>query len=163
MTMIGKEIWVVWSIEGDDEYFSTKAKAYARCVELINEIMYDDAEERAECLFELAEYENVTDICGFYSDFIDANEIEMNRPKKFHIYNRGMDKETPMTVNGKAVEFDTPEAAQLFCYSVNLHKGFDISSAYIKEDILFYDGGYIDCTRKFFDSKGNLVDVGYEV
>lgn len=168
MAMIGKEIWIVWSIEGDDEYFSTKAKAYARCVELVNEIMCDDAEERAECLLELAEYNEATDLCGFYSDFIDKNEDEKevpkgepkgSRPMKYHIYNSTMDVGTPLCIDDAALEFDNYDAAVRFCYSAQVNTGFDLTGVMIKEDVLCYDGGYLDATNKIIDSEGELVDV----
>lgn len=173
---MSKKIFVVWSIEGDDEYFSTKAKAYARCVELVNEIMCDDAEERAECLLELAEYDNVEDICGWHMDYIDpydnddnndtesisfhdcTNEWESPRPMKYHIYNTKYDN-NPICVNGKAAEFDNWEAAERFAKSVIENTGFDMEYAYIKQDILHYDGGYIDATKLIINEEEEPEEV----
>lgn len=174
---MSKEIFVVWSIEGDDEYFSTKSKAYARCVELVNEIMRDNAEEKAECLLELAEYDSVQDICGWYVDYIDpydnddnndaeplsfrdcTNEWESPRPMKYHIYNTRYDN-NPICVDGKAAEFDNWEAAERFVKSVIENTDFDMEDAYIKQDILYYDGGYIDATNLIINEEEELEEVG---
>lgn len=79
---MSKEIFVVWDMDGEYEFFSTKAKAHARCVDIINEVMCDDPEEREECLLELAEYAAATDICGWYMDYIDPYDEDETEEDK---------------------------------------------------------------------------------
>lgn len=174
---MSKEIFVVWNVDDGYEFFSTKAKAYARCVDIINEVMCDDPEGREEYLLELAEYAIVTDICGWYMDYIDpydnddnndaepisfrdcTNEWESPRPMKYHIYNTRHDN-NPICVDGKAVEFDNWEAAERFAKSVIENTDFDMEDAYIKQDILYYDGGYIDATNLIINEEEELEEVG---
>lgn len=175
---MSKEIFVVWNVNGEYEFFSTKAKACARCVDIINEVMCDDPEERDECLLELAEYAMATDICGWYMDYIDpydddedeidstepilscdcANEWEGPRPMKYHIYNTNYGNE-PICVDGKAIEFDNWEAAERFAKSVIKNTDFDMEDAYIKQDILYYDGGYIDATNLIINEEEELEEA----
>ena len=79
---MSKKNFVVWDMDNEYEFFSTKAKAYARCVDIINEVMCDDPEEREECLLELAEYAEVTDICGWYMSYIDSDDDEDETEEK---------------------------------------------------------------------------------
>lgn len=162
-----KEIWVVWNMDDEYEFFSTKEKARKRCIDIIVDVMMDDRDEMAECLLELAEYDSVTDICGFYSDVIDPydneEEIEIKKERsprgmKYHIYNRMHDDE-PLTVEGHALEFDTEEAALRFILSVKENTDFEVFGAYIVEDILYYDGGYIDATNFVIDKNGDLKEA----
>lgn len=174
---MSKEIFVVWDMDYEYEFFSTKDKAYARCVDIINEVMCDDAEGRAECLLELAEYDNVEDICGWYVSYIDpyddedetddaelilsrdcVDEWERPRPMKYHIYNTKYGNE-PLCADGKAVEFDNWEAAERFANSVIENTDFDMEDAYIMKDIFYYDGGYINATNLIINEEEKLEEV----
>ena len=174
---MSKEIFVVWDMDYEYEFFSTKDKAYARCVDIINEVMCDDPEEREECLLELAEYAEATDVCGWYMDYIDpyddedetddtepvsfrefTDEITGPRPMKYHIYNTRYDN-GPFTINGKVLEFDNWEAAERFANSVIENTDFDMEDAYIKKDILYYDGGYINATTLIINEEEKLEEV----
>ena len=70
----------------------------------------------------------------------------MERVKKFHIYN--MEHE-PLCWEDKALEFDTLESANKFFKDVKKvisEDGGILDNAIIVEDILYYDGGYINAT-----------------
>lgn len=170
-----KEIWVVWNMDDEYEFFSTKEKARKRCIDIIVDVMMDDRDEMAECLLELAEYDSVTDICGFYSDVIDPYDEEEYANEevtedceeesdsllpdfKFHIYNKYYD-DLPLTNEGYALEFDTEEAALRFLLSVKENMDFDLDGAYIKEDMLFYDGGYVNATNFIIDEEGRFQEA----
>ena len=163
---MSKEIFVVWNMDSEYEFFSTKAKAYARCVDIINEVMCDDPEEQEECLLELAEYAMATDVCGWYMDYIDPygdDEDETDstepilsidcidkwkepRPMKYHIYNTRYDNE-PFTINGKVLEFDNYESANRFvCMLERYITDFKASDYYIREDKVYSPYGYMDAT-----------------
>ena len=204
-----KEIWVVW-LDGDDEYYSSKAKAHKRCVDLI----FDTIEDRyliADYLKELDEYGCVTCFCGYYSDTIDPYDeweakkepmedkpIEDNTPSWlgeeedesewednvndddeecdkadlshlyrdssngrdmfYHIYNR-YSMGHPLTMNGRALEFDNAEAACRFLNSVRENTDFDLKDAIALRDILYYDGLYIDATNCIVNKSGELVEL----
>lgn len=162
---MSKEIFVVWDMDSEYEFFSTKAKAYARCVDIINEVMCDDAEGRAECLLELAEYDNVENICGWYVSYIDpyddedetddtepilsrdcVDEWKGPRPMKYHIYNTRYDN-GPFTINGKVLEFDNYESANRFiCMLERYITDFKASDYYMREDKVYSPYGYMDAT-----------------
>ncbi len=204
-----KEIWVVW-LDGDDEYYSSKAKAHKRCVDLI----FDTIEDRyliADYLKELDEYGCVTCFCGYYSDTIDPYDewetkkepmedkpIEDNSPAWlceeedesewednvndddeecdkadlshlyrdssngrdmfYHIYNK-YSIGHPLTMNGRALEFDNVDSAVRFLDSVRKNTDFDLEHAIILRDILYYDGLYIDATNCIVDESGELVEL----
>ena len=64
----------------------------------------------------------------------------MERDMKFHIYN--MEHE-PLCWEGKALEFDYAEAAHDFLRDVDEAL---LEGCVVVQDILFYDGGYINAT-----------------
>lgn len=72
---------------------------------------------------------------------------------KFHIFKQlpdeeGVMQEYPMCWDGQAVEFDTEDAAKRFlenCKENSEHDSGFFEDAIIKENILFYDGGHINC------------------
>ncbi len=68
----------------------------------------------------------------------------MNRDMKFHIYN--MEHE-PLCWEDKALEFDTFKAALRFLYEVDAINADLLANAAINEDILYYDGGYVNATN----------------
>ena len=68
----------------------------------------------------------------------------MEREMKFHIYN--MEHE-PLCWEGKALEFDTFKSAIRFLYEVDAVDANLLANAAINEDILYYDGGYINATN----------------
>ena len=70
----------------------------------------------------------------------------MERVKKFHIYNMNHE---PLCWEDKALEFDTLESANKFFEDVEKvvsNEGGILDNAIIVEDILYYDGGYINAT-----------------
>ena len=70
----------------------------------------------------------------------------MVRDMKWHIYN--MEHE-PLCWEDKALEFDTLESANKFLKDVEKvisEDGGILDNAIIVEDILYYDGGYINAT-----------------
>ena len=70
----------------------------------------------------------------------------MVRDMKWHIYN--MNNE-PLCWDDKALEFDTLESANKFFKDVEKvisEDGGILDNAIIVEDILYYDGGYINAT-----------------
>ena len=70
----------------------------------------------------------------------------MTRDMKWHIYN--MEHE-PLCWEDKALEFDTLESANKFLKDVEKvisEDGGILDNAIIVEDILYYDGGYINAT-----------------
>lgn len=70
----------------------------------------------------------------------------MVRDMKWHIYN--MEHE-PLCWEDKALEFDTLESANKFFKDVEKvisEDGGILDNAIIVEDILYYDGGYINAT-----------------
>ena len=171
-----KEIYVVWTHGGDDEYFTTKAKAKARCIDIITEALIDDRGEMYECMLELEEYDSADGLCGFYSAPLDeydgdktdniepvsfrefADKITGPRPMKYHIYNTKYNHE-PLCADGKAVEFDDWKAAERFVNSVIENTDFDMEDALIQEDILYYDSGYLDATNLIINADGELEEV----
>ncbi len=71
----------------------------------------------------------------------------MDRNMKWHIY--GPDRE-PLCWNGKALEFDSDSDASEFLNSAISNSEHDIefySEAEIRQDILYYDGGYLNATH----------------
>ena len=64
----------------------------------------------------------------------------MERDMKFHIYN--MEHE-PLCWDGKALEFDFAEDAHDFLRDVDEDL---LERVVVVQDILFYDGGYINAT-----------------
>ena len=167
-----KEIWIV-SDTNNQYFYSTEAKAYAKCVEIIKEVMIDDKEEMEACLLELKEYNCAVDICHYYMDYIDYDEEEENatesekieekkedgpRGMKYHIYNRLRDNE-PLTADGRVLEFDNKESALRFILSVSDNTDFDLLGAYVVEDILYYDSGYINATNLIINKDGDLEEV----
>lgn len=62
------------------------------------------------------------------------------RPMKWHIYNK--EDHAVLTWDDKAIEFDSEEKAESFLKLVD--RNMPEGEAIIKEDILYYDGGYID-------------------
>lgn len=209
-----KEIWIVWSDGGDDEYYSSQAKAHKRCIDLI----FDMVEDRyliVDYLKELEDYQCVSGFCGYCSDTIDPydewekakkepmedipventcacnctccgeeedeSEWEDNvndddeecdksdlshlyrdssngRDMHYHIYNR-YNMGHPLTMNGRALEFDNAEAACRFLKSVRENTDFDLKDAIALRDILYYDGLYIDATNCIVDKSGGLVEL----
>ena len=91
----------------------------------------------------------------------------MIRPMKWHIFN---EYDEPLCWDDQALEFDTKESAERFLHS-HVDSFYDNFDEYcqtfgvnIKEGILYYDGGYIDCTHKIIkyneeDNDGELVNV----
>lgn len=209
-----KEIWIVWLDGGDDEYYSSQAKAHKRCIDLI----FDMVEDRyliVDYLKELEDYQCVSGFCGYCSDTIDPydewekakkepmedipventcacnctccgeeedeSEWEDNvndddeecdradlshlyrdssngRDMHYHIYNR-YNMGHPLTMNGRALEFDNAEAACRFLKSVRENTDFDLKDAIALRDILYYDGLYIDATNCIVDKSGGLVEL----
>ena len=66
-----KEIYVVWCDGCVDEYFSTRKKAKARCIDIITEALIDNRNEMYECLLKLEEYNGADGVCGFFSAPLD--------------------------------------------------------------------------------------------
>ncbi len=203
-----KEIWIVWLDGGEDEYYSSQAKAHKRCIDLIFD-MVDDRYLIVDYLKELEDYQCVSGFCGYCSDTIDPYDewedpmedkpIEDNTPswlgeeedesewednvndddeeecdKKdlshlyrdssngrdmvYHIYNR-YSMGHPLTMNGRALEFDNAEAACRFLKSVRENTDFDLKDAIAIKDILYYDGLYIDATNCVVNKSGELVEL----
>ena len=209
-----KEIWIVWLDGGEDEYYSSQAKAHKRCVDLIFD-MVDDRYLIVDYLKELEDYQCVSGFCGYCSDTIDPYN-EWEKPKKepteeipaentctcsctccgdeedecncednanddeeecdekdlshlyrdgskgrdmfYHIYNK-YSIGHPLTMNGRALEFDNVDSAVRFLDSVRKNTSFDLEHAIILRDILYYDGLYIDATNCIVDENGELVEV----
>lgn len=206
-----KEIWIVWLDGGDDEYYSSQAKAHKRCIDLI----FDMVEDRyliVDYLKELEDYQCVSGFCGYCSDTIDPydewedhkedkpieddspswledeeedeseweDDVNSNsnddeecdksdlshlyrdssngRDMHYHIYNR-YNMGHPLTMNGRALEFDNAEAACRFLKSVRENTDFDLKDAIALRDILYYDGLYIDATNCIVDKSGGLVEL----
>lgn len=203
-----KEIWIVWLDGGEDEYYSSQAKAHKRCVDLIFD-MVDDRYLIVDYLKELEDYQCVSGFCGYCSDTIDPYDewedpredkpIEDNSPSWledeeedesewednvndddeecdksdlshlyrdsskgrdmfYHIYNR-YSMGHPLTMNGRALEFDNAEAACRFLNSVRENTDFDLKDAIALRDILYYDGLYIDATNCVVNKSGELVEL----
>ena len=209
-----KEIWIVWLDGGDDEYYSSQAKAHKRCIDLIFD-MVDDRYLIVDYLKELEDYQCVSGFCGYCSDTIDPydeweevkkepmedipvenacacnctccgeeedeSEWEDNvndddeecdrtdlshlyrdssngRDMHYHIYNR-YNMGHPLTMNGRALEFDNAEAACRFLKSVRENTDFHLKDAIALRDILYYDGLYIDATNCIVDKSGGLVEL----
>ena len=206
-----KEIWIVWLDGGEDEYYSSQAKAHKRCVDLIFD-MVDDRYLIVDYLKELEDYQCVSGFCGYCSDTIvpydeweakkepmEDKPIEDNTPSWFdeeedesewednvndddeeecdkkdlshlyrdsskgrdmfyHIYNR-YSMGHPLTMNGRALEFDNIEAAFRFLKSVRENTDFDLEDAIVLKDILYYDGLYIDATNCVVNKSGELVEL----
>lgn len=207
-----KEIWIVWTEGGDDQFFSSQAKAHKRCVDLI----FDSVEDRyliVDYLKELDDYGCVSCFCGYYSDTIDPYD-EWEEPKKeptegipaedtctccgdeeedesewednandddeeecdkqdlshlyrdssngremfYHIYNK-YSIGHPLTMNGRALEFDNVDSAVRFLDSVRKNTNFDLEHAIILRDILYYDGLYIDATNCIVNENGELTEL----
>lgn len=71
----------------------------------------------------------------------------MVRPMKWHIYNGNHE---PLCWDVTAIEFDTREAAERFlksCFEEGDRPDEFYDNAIIVEDILYYDGGYLDATN----------------
>lgn len=71
------------------------------------------------------------------------------RNKKWHIWNNS-DKEYPLCWNDRALEFDTKDQALEFLHSAIETFSFDDDfwkNHLIDEDILYYDGGYINASN----------------
>lgn len=71
----------------------------------------------------------------------------MVRPMKWHIYNQNHE---PLCWDATAIEFDTQEAADRFlksCFVDGEYPDEFYDGATIVEDILYYDGGYLDATN----------------
>ena len=207
-----KEIWIVWTDGGDDQYFSSQAKAHKRCVDLI----FDSVEDRyliVDYLKELDDYGCVSCFCGYYSDTIDpydeweetkkeptegipaedtctccggeeedesewednANDDDEEECDKkdlshlyrdssngremfYHIYNK-YSIGHPLTMNGRALEFDNVDSAVRFLDSVRKNTNFDLEHAIILRDILYYDGLYIDATNCVVNENGELAEL----
>ena len=84
----------------------------------------------------------------------------MERDLKFHIYN--MEHE-PLCWEDKALEFDFAEDAHDFLRDVD--ELMILEGAIVIQDILFYDGGYINATDlriQFDDETGEEILVKME-
>lgn len=84
----------------------------------------------------------------------------MERDMKFHIYN--MEHE-PLCWEDKALEFDFAEDAHDFLRDVD--ELMILEGAIVIQDILFYDGGYINATDlriQFDDETGEEILVKME-
>jgi len=72
----------------------------------------------------------------------------MIKEKKWHIYHKRTGE--PLCWDEKALEFDTREDTEVFLYSIILNYLGDVEdfdkNVEIKEDILFYDDGYLNAT-----------------
>jgi hypothetical protein len=64
----------------------------------------------------------------------------MDRDMKWHIYNT---EHEPLCWDNKALEFDSPEDAHDFLRDVD---DALLDGVAVVQDILFYDGGYINAT-----------------
>ena len=80
------------------------------------------------------------------------------RDMYYHIYNR-YSMGHPLTMNGRALEFDNIEAAFRFLKSVRENTDFDLEDAIVLKDILYYDGLYIDATNCVVGKSGGLVEL----
>lgn len=80
------------------------------------------------------------------------------RDMVYHIYNR-YNMGHPLTMNGRALEFDNIEAAFRFLKSVRENTDFDLEDAIVLKDILYYDDLYIDATNCVVDENGGLVEL----
>lgn len=65
----------------------------------------------------------------------------MVRDMKFHIYNRAHE---PLCWDDKALEFDFAEDAHDFMRDIS--EGLNEEYYIVVQDILYYDGGYINAT-----------------
>ena len=84
----------------------------------------------------------------------------MERDMKWHIYN--MEHE-PLCWDNKALEFDFAEDAHDFLRDVD--ELMMLEDAIVVQDILFYDGGYINATDlriQFDDETGEEILVKME-
>ena len=84
----------------------------------------------------------------------------MEREMKFHIYN--MEHE-PLCWDDKALEFDFAEDAHDFLRDVD--ELILLEGAIVVQDILYYDGGYINATDlriQFDDETGEEILVKME-
>ena len=73
----------------------------------------------------------------------------MSRPMKWHIWDSAR-KEHPLCWNETVLEFDSEEAAKRFLESaIQAHERENMSydDAIVAEDILFWDGGYLNATH----------------
>ena len=88
----------------------------------------------------------------------------MDRNMKWHIYDAD---HQPLCWDGQALEFDFDSDASEFLNSAIVNSEHDIefySEAEIKQDILYYDGGYLNAThlRVVWDEETDetvLIDV----
>lgn len=84
----------------------------------------------------------------------------MVRDMKFHIYNMGHE---PLCWENKALEFDFAEDAHDFLRDVD--ELMILEGAIVVQDILYYDGGYINATDlriQFDDETGEEILVKME-
>lgn len=84
----------------------------------------------------------------------------MTRPMKWHIY---YGEHQPLCWEDQAFEFDTREAAEKLWASIEDYHASMLVDSIIVEDILYYDGGYINATdcEYIVDSFGNefIIEV----
>ena len=76
------------------------------------------------------------------------------RTMKRHIFNRS-EEDRPLCWGDKCIEFDTKEAAKKFVKSLGYAQSVD---AYVKECIMYYDGGYVNLTGYTRDEVCAAVD-----
>ena len=103
-------------------------------------------------------------VCKEFRKLVEDNVIAVPerdngvRDMKYHIYNEFY-PDQPFCEDGKALEFDTEEDAIFFMESIMKNTSFDMTGAYTVADILYYDGGYIDGTGCFINSKGHFCKI----
>lgn len=73
------------------------------------------------------------------------------RTMKWHIFNRS-EEDRPLCWGDKCIEFDTKETAEKFV------KSLECAQAYVKECIMYYDGGYVNLTGYTRDEVCAAVD-----
>ena len=77
----------------------------------------------------------------------------MDREMKFHIYNRAHE---PLCWDDKTLEFDFAEDAHDFMRDIN--EGLNEEYYVVVQDILYYDGGYINATGLRIQWEENIED-----
>lgn len=82
-----------------------------------------------------------------------------SRQMKWHIYDSN---HKPLCWDGKALEFDNEQSAKNFIFSATMNTKHDdnfYQNIEIVEDVLYYDGGYLNATnlRVYWDKNSKEI------